>query len=358
MKRMAFRLLACVALMCAGVVQGAGEIRWLATTYDYGAFREAAGPRRGFLQFVNLGPEATIINRVKPSCGCTAAEYTQDIIEPGDTATVWFEYNPAGRPGVFAKSLKVYTGENNDISVLRLVGTVIGAPESLASRYPEEVGPMRLSERRLMSGEVGYGKAAHTMFGVYNQSSDTIRPEWSVLSEAFSIDISQKAVPPGELATISVYFNSRKAEQMGVHDYTITIRPDAGSAETLDMIYTANVVPDTSGLTPEQLASAAVVEVLPDFVDLGMCESGSERKFDFTLRNAGKSPLVVHRIYAPAGGVNVRKAPVRLAPGKSGKAEAVLTVPSAKAPFSIRLDVLTNDPLNPVKTIKIAGDAR
>lgn len=348
----------CVAA-CIGIALAAkGEIRWLATTYDFHAFREAAGPQRGELRFVNLGPDTTIINRVKPSCGCTAADYTTDLIAPGDTATVSFEYNPAGRPGPFAKSLKVYTGINNDISILRLVGTVIGAPESLDSRYPEVVGPLRLSDKRLMSGEVPYGKAAHRMFSVYNQSSDTIRPAASSESDALSVDFSTNAIPPGELATVSVYFNSRQAEKMGVQDYIVRIKPDEDLAETFDIIFTANVVADTSGLTAEQLAVAPLVEVLPELIDLGTCLPGGEKKFDFILSNAGKSPLVIKRIYAPGGGVAVRKAPVRLGAGKTGKVEAALMVPAAQGAFAVRLDVLSTDPLHPVKTIKIVGDVR
>ena len=84
-------------------------IEWLSTSYDFGTFKEAEGPQTGCVRMVNHGPDETVINRVKSTCGCTVAEYTDGIIAVGDTAEVRFTYDPAGRPGRFSKSIKVYT---------------------------------------------------------------------------------------------------------------------------------------------------------------------------------------------------------------------------------------------------------
>ena len=118
-------------LFTAALVPARGEVTWLSRTYDFGFFREEAGPQQGEVKLINLGPEPTVINRVKSTCGCTVAGFTEGLIEPGDTARVWFTYNPAGRPGRFEKHIKVYMGADNDVTSVTLKGTVIGNASSL-----------------------------------------------------------------------------------------------------------------------------------------------------------------------------------------------------------------------------------
>ena len=135
------------------------QLEWLATDYDFGTMKEIAGPKTGSVRFVNRGDKPVVINQVRPSCGCTGADYTEGQIAPGDTATVSFTYNPKGRPGRFEKTVKVYVGEDNERTAIKIRGTVIGAPETLQTSYPVEVGPLRLSQRILTAGDVRYGTA-------------------------------------------------------------------------------------------------------------------------------------------------------------------------------------------------------
>ena len=115
--------------MLAGlaVMQASGEVRWLETKYDFGLMKEAAGS------------EAVNVLDAKPSCGCTGATYPQDPVMPGDTAVITFTYDPAGRPGRFDKTIKVRF-DNGRREVIRIVGNVLGTPESLAQFYPVEAG--------------------------------------------------------------------------------------------------------------------------------------------------------------------------------------------------------------------------
>lgn len=99
-------IILCVAAAWA-VFMTPAKVTWLSTHYNYGAFREEEGPRKGSLSFVNSGDAPTFIRNVRPSCGCTAADYPRDMIAPGDTATIEFTYDPARRPGPFDKTIRV-----------------------------------------------------------------------------------------------------------------------------------------------------------------------------------------------------------------------------------------------------------
>ncbi len=333
---------------------GNAKIEWLATEYDFGAFKEAGGPKTGSVQFINRGPKAIMINQVRPSCGCTGAEFTQGEIMPGDTATISFTYNPLGRPGRFDKTVKVYTGADNERTTIRIYGTVIGAPASLETSYPIEVGPLRLSEKIILAGDVNYGSARHLFFQGYNQSSDTIYPGWVNPARSLSLGISNRGVPPGDLVTFSIYFNSREGEMPGQISYPIEIIADTtiSNSPKTTVEFRAKIIPQATGIGASQLSNAPILSVSPPTIDLG--NVGNSANFSFVLTNKGKSDLHIQRIKGE--NVKMKKFPSRLSPGKSGECVATINLSELKPdPFSLRLEIVSNDPVNPLYTVRIAG---
>lgn len=343
-----------LAAMCAPAASHA-ELKWLATDYDFGTMQEVAGAKTGRVQFVNLGPEPTIINNVRPSCGCTGADYTKGVIEPGDTATVEFTYNPKGRPGRFEKTVKVYTGEANDRTVITIRGTVIGAPQTLKTNYPIEVGPLRLSERVLTTGDIRYGTARHFFLQGYNQSPDTIYPAWNHPSKALSMGISDRAVPPGEGVTFSLYFNSRDTDGPGLNVIPVIITADSAAADkqSIEIELRANVVPDVKGADAASLANAPALEMRPAVVDLGTVSRKGD--FEFLLLNTGKSDLHITRISAPE--VSMKSWPTFVKAGKQAKVKGKVNLDRiAAGPFAIILDIASDDPVHPLQHMRIAGE--
>ena len=124
------------------------DVVWLEKDYDFGLMKEEAGPRTGSVRLVNTGPEPVVITGARPSCGCTGVAYPEDPIEPGDTVNFSFTYNPLGRPGKFAKSIRVYIGDF-DMATIRIRGNVLGTPESLTTLYPAlPIFPLRSVSRQ------------------------------------------------------------------------------------------------------------------------------------------------------------------------------------------------------------------
>lgn len=354
MKRWIVFLLAIVALTAAA------DIRWLATEYNFGVIKEAAGKQTGTLSFVNEGPDTVAIRRVRTSCGCTAASFTECEIMPGDTASVSFIYNPAGRPGRFFKNLKVNVDPGDKLTILRLKGTVIGTPETLSSTYPITVGPLRLSQDQMIGGNIVYGNVKHVMINGYNQSSDTIRPVWKSHSPAITVGISNKAVGPGEIVTFSVYFNSRQSSELGFITADVDLYPDSVNQDLHHRLtFTANVAPDQSKTTPEALDVAPRLEADPEIIPVGICKSDEKKKFSFIISNTGKSDLTIHRIYSRAPGLSITSYPTRLAPGRKAKVKGVIDVSVQKGKaFGLLVDMITNDPVSPVRNVRISGEIK
>lgn len=335
------------------------EIKWLEKTYNYGVIKEADGPATGSVRFVNNGPDATFISRVRPSCGCTGASYTQDMLQPGDTATITFTYNPAGRPGKFDKTVKVYVGKDNSLTSVRITGTVIGDDSTLESHFPIETGDLRTESVSFPVGEIKRGAHRHTFLNAYNQGRDTITPRWEVKSPALTIDLTPRRIAPGEIATFSFYFESDKEPKNGPVEYPVAIWADGDSPDSgkREFVLSATIVPDTRKMTAEEIDNGPRAYLVPEFVDFGEVETGKLLDFEFEILNDGKSVMTVDRVYSRNQLVNITRMPEKVKPGKKGKVRGKLnTTGLAPGAFRIAVEVLSDDALHPVRTANLVGE--
>ena len=353
------RLSAALLLLTAFFLPAAAQILWLEKEYNFGSFPEEGGPRTGQVRLVNIGKEPTVINRVKPTCGCTVAGFTEGLIAPGDTASVWFTYNPAGRPGRFNKSIKVYTGAANDMTSISLIGTVIGSKSTLAANYPVDAGPMRLSTTALDLGKVIYGRARHEYISGYNQSTDTLHLRWTPIPAPLSLGVSSKEVAPGDIFTLGIYVNSREEHETGPVDYSFTLYPFEGDQDGHLIKITGEIIPDTSQMSEQELRDAPSAMVYPTVIELGdISASDKPRKVEFTVRNEGRSQLNVSRVCLPGSkAFEVKQMPSHIKPGKEHKVTGMVYPDriEGEGPFALEVQTVSNDPLHPSRIVRIVG---
>ena len=89
-------------------------------TYDFGKINEEDGKATYVFTFTNRGNSPLVLNRVQASCGCTTPTYTKEPIEPGKKGIITVTYNPAGRPGVFTKTITVYSNASEEQTSRRI----------------------------------------------------------------------------------------------------------------------------------------------------------------------------------------------------------------------------------------------
>lgn len=338
----------------------ADDIRWLSTEYDFGAFKEAAGKKSGYVKFVNVGDKPTAINRVRSTCGCTVARYDEGDIAPGDTATVSFTYNPAGRPGRFLKHIKVYTGLDNRLTTITIKGTVIGALHTLMREYPIEVGALRLSTDTLKMGHIVEGAARNEFIHGYNQSADTLTLAWGNVPEGISLGVSSRLVAPGDIFTLSIYLNSAELSDLGSNTmhFDISAATTTDKARSIPFTVETYIDPDLSKFTPEQMKNAPSATLYPTVVEVGNVSTADKKiKAKISIVNDGKSLLEVRRIYSPQIKIESKgKSSFKLKPGNSKEIE--IAVDPKQIPvglFNIPVEILTSDPIHPSRTVRLVG---
>ena len=97
------------------------------TTYDFGNIVQGV-PVKAIFKVKNTSLVPLTITNVKPSCGCTVADYPKDPILPGETGEIVATYNAKGI-GPFTKTVTVYSNSSEPTIVLHLKGTQVKADE-------------------------------------------------------------------------------------------------------------------------------------------------------------------------------------------------------------------------------------
>jgi hypothetical protein len=102
-------------------------IEWISKTYDFGKIPQGK-PVTAEFEFKNPSLVPLIINSVKPSCGCTVADYPKEPVLPQKTGVIKVTYNAANQ-GPFTKSIVVSTNAGEASETLIIKGEVIPEAE-------------------------------------------------------------------------------------------------------------------------------------------------------------------------------------------------------------------------------------
>lgn len=130
MKKLLSILAVTVAFMTLGLSastkSGGAAVNFAEKSHDFGTIQESNGPVACEFEFTNDGDAPLVILSASASCGCTRPEYPKQPIQPGKSAKIKVNYNPAGRPGEFVKDVKLKTNDRENRNVtLKITGTVI-----------------------------------------------------------------------------------------------------------------------------------------------------------------------------------------------------------------------------------------
>lgn len=333
-------------------------IEFLSDVYDFGIMKEVAGPRTGSVRFVNHGPDATYIREVRPSCGCTDADFQKGMINPGDTAWISFTYDPKGRPGPFDKTVRVTIGDGIQRHSIKIRGNVIGTPETLSTIYPVEMGPLRLTQRQVELGKIRAGESRHLFVNAYNQTSDSLHLSVASSSPALEAAIYPPTIGPADVATVSLYFATRElpADAVGKMDVTVNLTDMHTDASIGTILVKANVEPDSSGLDAKDMAEAPRLNTGKDVISLEKVAPGKSRTFSIKLENTGGSRLRIINIRSDSELIETGKFPTELKAGARTILKCKLTMPAdAKTPLRLPVQIYSSDPLHPLRTIHITA---
>jgi len=107
------------------------EFKFNEEKHDFGKIPQGT-PVTTIFEFTNVGQEPLILTDVRPTCGCTIADYTKTPVLKGAKGTIKITYNAAvAQP--FNKPIVVTSNAKTPTKYLSIVGEVVAKP-AVASR--------------------------------------------------------------------------------------------------------------------------------------------------------------------------------------------------------------------------------
>lgn len=347
-----------------GSLSATAQIEWLETTHNFGTFDEDMGKVSCTMRLVNVGKEDAVILDVRPTCGCTAGDYPKRAIAPGDTASIKLTYNPIGRPGKFDKDVIVLMNVDPRRSRLIISGNVIGASNTVRSKYPISVGNMKFNTLIAPFGEMPKGDTRTAIIKGYNQSRDTMKIAFDKLPPFISVTTLPEKIGPSDLATITLFYDSSKKKDWGILTDSLTLVTqdiNGGEIDKASVDVVAIITENLSTIGNQDLKKAPQVILSTDKLDFGTLEKSSSQEItqSFTIENNGKNPLMVRKVYTVDKSISIYPQSATIKSGKSTTFK-VKVIPSKNEDemLNAKIMIITNDPSSALTSIRAVGELK
>jgi hypothetical protein len=315
--------------------------------HDFGKVNEEDGKIMYVFQFTNRGNAPLVVNKVQASCGCTTPSWTKEPVEPGKKGSIMVTYNPAGRPGVFNKTISVYSNATDEQVQLIIKGDVIPKPTSEALAFPINMGGLLLKAKVVQMNNVEKGTNQTRTITIKNSAKGDILPSFENLPPYLSAAFTPETLKPSEEGKITFTFNSKNCTQWGpVSDniYLILNGQKKYSDEYLIKV-AGNMIEDFSKLTLDQKRKAPILELPSNSLNLGSLKPNSKRVGKFKVNNRGINTLEVRRIINDNKELNIRKTALSIAGGRNADIAVDLNTKNlSEGDYKKTITIQTNDP--------------
>ena len=348
-------LVSMVALMST-IASMAQVITFERTEHDFGKINEADGRVSTIFEFKNEGMDPLVLSNVRASCGCTTPKWPREPIEPGQVGQITVTYNPNGRPGRFQKTITVTSNAKDNASAkLFIKGEVIPKPAKPVDQYTVKMGELSLKSKYANFGTIKKGENGTVEIEYANQTEAEVKVELLTRDQDTYLisEATLQAVQPKQTGKLRFVIDSKQTNIYGplTTSAYVVVNGKRQLTEEFKIDITANIVEDFSSLSVADRQNAPILEV-ENSINLGTIAKGKKIKKSITFANAGANPLLVRRVYCIDNSIEI-SAPKSLKSGKKGDIKIAITAAAENGKFSRELQVITNDPQNPVKKVTL-----
>ena len=348
--------------LCATVMMGQqAVITFDRTDHDFGTINEGDGRVTTVFEFKNEGMEPLLLSNVRASCGCTTPNWTREPVEPGQSGKITVTYNPNGRPGNFKKTITITSNATQPTTYLYIHGVVQPKPAKPVNQYPVQMGELALKAKSVNFGTIKKGQKVNHEIEYANHTDHEITVDLATRAEDnFLISqVTLGTVKPAETGKFMFVFDSEVCKLYGPVELAAfgEVNGKAIHNDEYKISFKAEVDEDFSNLSVADRQQAPIL-VADEVIDLGEVPAGKKVKKAVSLQNAGVNPLIVHRAYNANEFMNVLAPKGALKSGKKGELKIELTAimdgePMPQGAYSREIVIITNDPNQPKKTVKV-----
>ncbi len=327
-------------------------------TWDFGKFNEQDGVVTYNFKFTNRGSSPLVVNRVQASCGCTTPTWTKEPIEPGRSGSITVSYNPAGRPGVFTKSIVVYSNASEEQTSLLIKGEVLTQPRTAAENYPMTFGSeIRAKTKLVQMNNIDKGKTQVRQLEIINGGKAPLKIAVENLPNYITYTVLPETLNPEQTGIISFTLNSKLCTNWGpiTDEGFLVVNGQKNLNEEYKVKILSNIVENFRDMTHEQKQKAPIFETPQRNLDLGVIKAGTKKPVKFKVGNKGINNLEIRRIINYNREVMVHPEKLTVSSGKNGFITTTVDSKNlGEGDYKKTITLQTNDPDNSMITMVLA----
>lgn len=203
---------------------GQGIITFEKKTHDFGEIKEGSIATYEFV-FTNTGNQPVVIDKAKPSCGCTTPFYTRKPVQPGEKGSIKASFKSAGRPGSFNKSITIYSNAQEGAIVLFIKGKVNGRNSipktvnnntTVKNTNTAQLKPkLTLDKDKFNFGRLENRSAKSERFVIKNTGKSTLKIlGYASMCQCIRYEITTSKIRPGSAAILTLTYIPQEATDL------------------------------------------------------------------------------------------------------------------------------------------------
>jgi hypothetical protein len=354
MKKSAIVLL---SILLGSAAYGQPQMQLSSGEHDFGKFKEEAGRQTYNFEVRNTGNAPLVIQNVAASCGCTTPDWTKTPIPANGKGVITAIYDPANRPGIFNKTLTVYSNSKPEVVVLVIKGDVVPREKTVEELFIWPVGGVRFESNHLAFTKMTKNEIRTRTMQILNNSKDTQRVEFENVPDHLVLKAKPQTLKPGGKGVIEGTWDANKDQRWGTQTDMVRVKVNGVMQENTYFVTSATLVEDFSKLSKEELENAPVFRLENSSVDIGTMDPGTTKDVEFKFTNSGKRDLVIRYIRPTCGCTAIQQGGnSSIKSGESGTIKATFSSGSYKGKVVKAIYVYTNDPENSEAVLTFNAD--
>lgn len=323
--------------------------------HNFGEIKEDGGKVTHTFKFKNSGGQPLIVHNVRASCGCTSPDWTRQPIQPGKEGFVKATFDPRNRPGNFNKAVIVTTNGEKPTIVLRITGKVLPKEKTIEDIYPRQMGDIRMKSSHLSFTRIAPEEVKTEELEIINTADDKVSVAFDRVPEHLVIKMVPETLNPGQEGKIVATYDASKKDDWGFVVDQVYLKMNGATDRRNRLSVSATIEEDYSKWTEEEMTNAPVIDIDDRVFDFGEISQGKKVSHAFTIKNEGKSNLILRKIRASCGCTAIQPEKKVIAPGESTKLVAEFNSRGMSGRQNKSVTIYSNDPKKSTLLLRLTG---
>lgn len=322
------------------------------TVSDFITTYEADGSIPIDFTFTNSGQQPLKINRIIGTSSKNVSFPHQEFA-PGEKGVIQFNMDPFGNPGIYEKTIIVFSNAKNSPTLLTIKGKIISGTKN--SSFTSKVGPLAFKQLQFNFGYIFNGDVNIRYVPVKNTSNTAAQIVFTDLPEHLKINNKFESIPAGKTGLLEIIYNTNLIDDWDFVIDKIGITSIASDTAHNSLMISANIRENFTLLSPEATINKPKTHIPIKVFNYDTIPPSEIVSYDFPIYNKGERDLIIRSVKPTCGCTAAMPIKNTIAPGDSSSISVQFNPHGYSGQDKKGVTVITNDPDNYKHFLWVSG---